>query len=137
MDPYLEHPALWPSVHTRLLVWLAHQLGPLLRPRYIASVEDRVYIEGHGQQRIPDIWVQKARSNGGGTAVAEIPVSTPLILEVEELEIREHYIEILDLYRDRRVVTVIEVVSPSNKTAGPGRDAYLAKQQATLASDAI
>jgi hypothetical protein len=135
MDPYLEHPALWPSVRTRLIVWLANQLGPLLRPRYVASVEDRVFIEGERQQRIPDIWVQKVRSRNGGTAVAEPEVNIPLVLEVEELEVHEHYIEILDLYHDRKVITVIEVVSPSNKAAGPGRDSYLAKQREVRASE--
>jgi hypothetical protein len=39
MDPYLEHPALLPGVHTRLLVWIAHQLGPLRagRDAYLAK----------------------------------------------------------------------------------------------------
>ena len=27
MDPYLEHPALWPSVHTRLMVELSTNSG--------------------------------------------------------------------------------------------------------------
>src|SRR5689334_6588254 len=94
MDPYLEHPVLWPSVHTRLMVWMAHQLGPRLRPRYIASVEERVYLEGPGEQRIPDVHVQQVRDNGGRPATAEAAAHAPLILEVEELEIHEHYIQI-------------------------------------------
>ena len=59
MDPYLEHPALWPSVHTRLIVALANQLGPKIRPRYVASVEDRVFIESADQDRIPDVLVRE------------------------------------------------------------------------------
>ena len=59
MDPYLEHPILWPSVHMRLIVALANQLGPRIRPHYVASVEERVFIEGPDQQRIPDVWIQK------------------------------------------------------------------------------
>ncbi len=42
MDPYLEHPVLWPGVHNTLIVYFAEQLAPLLRPRYAASVEQRV-----------------------------------------------------------------------------------------------
>jgi hypothetical protein len=135
MDPYLEHPVLWPSVHTRLMVWIAHQLGPRLRPRYIATVEERVYLEGPNQERVPDVHVQRVRGNGGSTAVAEPASHAPLILEVEELEIREHYVQILDRLRDMRVVAVIEVLSPSNKTPGPGRDAYLEKRREALASE--
>jgi len=45
-------------------------------------------------------------------------------------------IEILDLHSGQRVVAVIEVVSPSNKCPGPGRDAYLAKQREIMGSTA-
>jgi hypothetical protein len=95
MDPYLEHPALWPSFHTRMIVALANLLHPRIRPRYVASVEDRVF---------------------------------------PQVEVREHYIEIKDRCRDFGVVTVIELVSPSNKATGPGRDSYLAKQREIRAS---
>ncbi len=130
MDPYLEHPILWPGLHTRLLVALADQLAPKILPRYLASVEERVFVEDPDQERVPDIWVQKtleerrARGRNPGTAIV-----TPLVVEVEQLEIREHYIEILDRYHDFGVVTVIELVSPSNKAAGSGRESYLTKQR--------
>lgn len=42
MDPYLEHPALWPGFHSRVIVGLADLLGPRLRPRYDVEVEERV-----------------------------------------------------------------------------------------------
>ena len=45
-DPFLEHPVLWESVHARLIVTIADQLQPKLDPRYIASIEERVFIEG-------------------------------------------------------------------------------------------
>src|SRR5439155_19351918 len=45
MDPYLEHPTLWESVHARLIHCMANQLQPLLVPHYVASVEERVYVE--------------------------------------------------------------------------------------------
>jgi hypothetical protein len=136
MDPYLEHPALWPGVHVQLIVTLASQLRTRIRPRYVASVEERVYIEGPKQERAPDVWVQKARPESrplmpaGGTTVA-----TPLVVEVPELEVHEHYITILDRHRDLKVVTVIELVSPSNKAAGIGRDSYLAKQREIRGSE--
>ena len=136
MDPYLEHPALWPSLHTRLIVALANQLRPQIRPRYVASVEDRVFIESASHDRIPDVWVQETKSGRrvppqqAGTAIA-----TPLVVEVQQLEVREHYIAILDRYRDLGVVTVIELVSPSNKRRGPGRDSYLAKQREIRGSE--
>ncbi len=139
MDPYLEHPALWPGVHARLIVWLAHQLTPLLRPRYVVSIEDRVFIED--QDRLPDIQLQKGTANGPPMMTGTI-TAAPVIVEVEDaeeepipLEMHEHFIEILDTYRAMKVVTVLEIVRPSNKAAGPGRTAYRAKQRETLASE--
>src|SRR5262249_9200122 len=41
----------------------------------------------------------------------------------------------LDRASGQKVVTVIEVVGPTNKYAGPGRESYKAKQQEVLASD--
>ena len=52
MDPYLENPAVFPGIHTRSVVYLADQLAPKLRPRYIASVGERVYVEGPADRPI-------------------------------------------------------------------------------------
>jgi hypothetical protein len=125
---------LWESVHVRLITTLANQLQPRLDPRYVASIEERVFIEGP-QRRIPDIWVQKTRDAGGATAVAVPEEDTAVVLEVEDLEIHEARIEILDLYNDMKLVALIEVVSPTNKAAGPGRKSYRKKQAETLARD--
>ncbi len=135
MDPYLEHPVLWPSVHTRLMVALASQLRPHIRPRYVASVEERVYLEGTEEQRVPDVGVHRIRQNGAPPLTTSAVMDTPLVVEVEGQEVHEHYIDILDRQQDMRVVTTIEVVSPSNKAAGPGREAYVRKQRETCASE--
>jgi hypothetical protein len=134
MDPYLEHPVLWESVHARLIVALANQLQPRLDPRYITSIEERVFVEGP-QRRIPDIWVQKIPEERGTLLVVEPAGDTAVILEVEDLEVRESRIEILDLYNDMKLVAIIELVSPTNEAAGPGRESYVAKQRETLARD--
>jgi hypothetical protein len=133
MDPYLEHPILWTGVHSRLINVISQQIAPLLRPRYIASVEERVMIDIPRHQRVPDQWVQKVSDldSAGGTAVA---LEEPLVMEIADDPVKEHYIEILDRYLDLKVVTVIEVLSPINKSAGPGRDEYLRKRNTTLKS---
>ncbi len=66
MDPYLEHPILWSSVHMRLIVALANQLRPRVRPRYVASVEERVFIEGPDQERISETLRPFPTSQGPG-----------------------------------------------------------------------
>jgi hypothetical protein len=132
MDPYLEHPVLWEGLQARLIVALANQLQPRLDPRYVTSIEERVFIEGP-QRRIPDIWVQKVQNSGPALAVADPEADTALVVEVEDLEIHQRRIEILDLYNDMRLVAIIEVTSPTNKVAGPGRESYEQKQRETLA----
>jgi hypothetical protein len=134
MDPYLEHPVLWEAVHARLIIAMANQLQPQLDPRYIASVEERVFVEGP-QRRIPDVWVQKVEESGRESAQAEAQGDTAVIVEVEELTIHQKRVEILDAYNAMKLVAIIELVSPTNKGPGPGRASYLEKQQEILARD--
>lgn|SRR5262245_25947649 len=136
MDPYLEDPQLWTGVHTSLVVYIRDQLQPLLRPRYIAAIEERVFVEGPDREIIPDIWLRRGESarQQGGLALAE--GDAPEVVRVPLLEVHEAYLEILDRQSGLQVVTVIEVVSPTNKYAGPGRDSYLEKQREVLASQA-
>lgn len=145
MDPYWEDPAIWPGVHGRLVVYLADQLQPRLRPHYVAAVEERVYIEASpSRQVVPDVSIRRPREpepeHEGGMAVAgEVAVAEgdePALVEVDLLEIHESYVAILDLRSGQKIVTVIEVVSPSNKAPGPGRASYEAKQREVLGSTA-
>ena len=136
MDPSFEHPVLWKEFHARLVIAIANHLQPRLDPRYVASVEERVYIEGP-QRRIPDAWIQRTRDVAGEQAVAVAEPQAPgmVVVEVEDLEIHESRVEILDAYNDMRLVTLIEVISPTNKWAGPGRESYVQKQQEILARE--
>ena len=143
MDPYLENPAIFPGIHSRMVVYLADQIAPRIRPRYAASVGERVYVESaSGRQDhaiIPDVWVRQTKGRSdhdGGVAVAVLPeVDEPIVLETLDLEIHQPFIEILDRESNMRVVTIIELISPSNKYAGAGRDSYVTKQREILYSD--
>ena len=137
MDPYLELPAVFPGIHSRVVIYLADQLAEQIRPRYIASVGERVYVEGYPPSPpiVPDVWVRRTRDDEGGQ-LAVLECDAPEFVEAADLEMTEPFIEILDRESDMRVVTVIELVSPSNKYAGPGRDSYLAKQFEVRSSSA-
>ena len=136
MDPYLEDSQLWPGVHNALVVYLRDQLQPLLRPRYVAAVEERVFVEGPNREIIPDVWLKQIPRPERMASVAVAEADEPVVVQVPDLEIHESYIDILDRKSDQRVVTVIEVVSPSNKYPGPGRDSYRSKQSEVLGSTA-
>ncbi len=132
MDPYLEHPVLWESFHARMIVAMANNLQPRLDPRYIASIEERVFVEGP-QRRIPDVWVQRDEHVEQPMPItAGEEADTAVLVEIEDLEVRETRIEILDAYNGMKLVALIELVSPTNKASGPGRESYLSKQRETL-----
>src|SRR5262245_39966363 len=134
MDPYLEHPLLWSGVHASLIVYIRDQLQPLLRPRYVAAIEERVFVEGPEKERIPDVAIKRKRA-ANGPAVAVVEADTPVIVKVPELEIHESFITILDLHSKQKLVAVIEVVSPTNKYEGPGRRSYRSKQREIRQTD--
>jgi hypothetical protein len=50
--------------------------------------------------------------------------------------IRHQFVEIRDPTRGHKLITLIEIVSPSNKRPGPDRRAYERKQREVLDSDA-
>lgn len=143
MDPYLENPGLWPDVHHGLISEIQAALNRSLRPKYYVRVEERVYISDENDPArsimIPDIRIA-ARAGTEGTAfvpggLATCEVAEPLVLTtmVEE-EIHEAYLEIIDREL-REVVTVIEVLSPTNKLAGArGRASFENKRKEVMSS---
>jgi len=44
MDPYLEHPGLWPGVHRGLIANARAALNSLLPAPYIADIGERLYV---------------------------------------------------------------------------------------------
>jgi hypothetical protein len=130
MDPYLEHR--WPSVHSRLIVELADFLTPQLLPKYFVDIEERIYLTA-GEERvalIPDVTVKRDTSNPNASAnVAVATMTEPTAVRVPMLEeVKRNYIEIKEA-ASKEVVTAIEVLSPTNKRPGKGREQYDRKRQ--------
>ncbi|GIW80157.1 MAG: hypothetical protein KatS3mg105_1964 [Gemmatales bacterium] len=95
MDPYLENEQIWDAFHHQLITCLYQMLLPGLVDRYKAKICQRDY-------------------------VSEQPLFTSVIREVH----LEEYIEIRQRGQGK-IVTMIDVVSPGNKTTAAGRQAYL------------
>ena len=143
MDPYLEHPELWPEFHSRLIVGIADAIALPLRPTYYVAVEKRTYMAEPDDSvlvGIPDVSVfskqttgQKGEESQTATAVLS-PTSEPLTVIVPMMEeVQERYLEIRDV-KTGAVITALELLSPTNKRPGKGRDTYLKKRQQVLAS---
>ena len=136
MDPYLERSDLWMDFHNRLIVVLADDLAPRLRPRYYVSIEERTYLAGLTGLTFasrPDVSVVASPQTAYRTTTPTKPVA-PGIVTVELPEpdfVTETYLEVRAGDGDR-VVTVLEILSPANKLPGEGRARYEHKRMKVL-----
>jgi len=139
MDPYLETPAFWSDFHATFINYWREAVADHLPDNYEARIDERVNLVEVQPQKIrrfePDVAItQGPRSPGGAAAASGVatlePVVVPLLIEEET---RETYIQILHR-RDRTLVAVLELLSPSNKEE-PDRSTYLARRNTLLHHD--
>lgn len=151
MDPYIEACGLWEDFHGHLIERIGEALAGAVPDRYLVRTGERSYLVLVGQEGkertpffLPDVSLTAPPSAGPsparpGPAVAEHPVRTPPIpmrAFIEE-EYRETFVEIYEAGRGNRLITSIEVLSPSNKRPStPGWDLYQRKRQALLLGEA-
>ena len=142
MDPWLERRGIWEQVHTGLIVSIQRFLTPLLRPRYHVGIEERTYLAilppEEQNTGIPDVLIAGPQRESDGQASASFQSSTaraaPMVAELPmPEEVKERFLEIRSL-PDQQVITVIEILSPSNKLAGEGREQYERKRFKVLGS---
>jgi hypothetical protein len=150
MDPFLEAPDIWPDFHDALAAALRADLNALLPPSYYARLQKRpelgVVLEAGTLQRIvPDVTILQRKSKPGAGSIAEAQAvvwdapreepSPGVEVRVRTDPLQHRFVEIRDAARGHRLITLIEIVSPSNKQPGPDRRAYETKQQDVLNSD--
>ena len=133
MDPYLES-WIWGAFHSNMITTLGEQLNGKLPRRYIANTELYVWREEPpGRDRLligaPDVHVADQRPAGAGAALAI--VAAPITTMLPGVEGKQRYLRIVD-DAERRIVTVVELLSPSNK--GGHREAYRFKREEYIAS---
>src|SRR3954447_622050 len=136
MDPYIESPAQFPDFHATFINTLRETIADTLPEPYFARIqEDAVLLEPEppGFKVIPNVRVGADAPNGArpaaaaGVATLE-PVTLPNLIALDPHV--EYFIEIIRL-PEAEVVTVVEVLSPTNKLGG-GRGAYMNKRGVLL-----
>jgi hypothetical protein len=132
MDPWLEASGVFPDLHNSLIFLIREALNAAMPDAYVATSSHLVWVDPE-LRREPDVaafgpvdrpaagaeHLETEFSEGGMLAVASAPIPEPT---------EEPYLEI---YSDQgeRLVTVVEVLSLSNKKAGDGgRVSYQQKQ---------
>jgi hypothetical protein len=152
MDPYLEDPAIWPDFHNAFAGDLRAMLNAILPRPYYARLESRPEVgivdEDESRRIVPDVGIVRLRhepstqprSRSTPVAVAERRPRTEqtasLRIAVSDEPIQHHFVEIRDASSGHALVTLIEIVSPSNKRRGEDRNSYRTKQREVLDSDA-
>ncbi len=141
MNPYLEQPGVWRDFHESFIAAARVALTPHLVPRYFARIEATLYIRerpdrppepfGAADVSVHPEAVATARqaTTAAPAATAPATVGLPPRLQTERLS----HLRVIDA-GTREVVTVVELLSPSNKYAGPDREQYLEKQARVLQS---
>lgn len=143
MDPWLETSWLFPDLHASLITYLREALNAALPAGYYAGSNERVWVEESDRGVVPDVDVVKrpgpagngspgAAAGAGGVAV--LTAAEPVVIPVALEERRETFLEVREV-QGGRLVTSVEILSPSNKTSGSsGRELYLQKQREVLRS---
>ncbi len=132
MDPYLEGE-MWQEFHDRLANQISVQLMPRLAPKYVALLAKRYVLQGVDlgivgldSPRViyPDVHVAETREPSAlregstGMLVAEPAVELPSPM-MEEMPLLS--VEVRDAAQ-RRLVTLIEILSPVNKRGEGARE---------------
>ena len=132
MNPYLENEDVWSDFHNRFIIAAAEAIGPQVRPAYIVKIDQNVFVEEPGEEeRVlgrPDLFVADVEGDSF-TSTRSVAVAEPtraVIVPAITPE-RDPFIEIRDI-NDRKLITAIELLSPSNKEHAATRAQYLAKR---------
>ncbi len=139
MNPYLERASVWESFHPNLISAAHFHIAAQVLPRYIVQVETRLYIHEPSAERrfrgASDLALKPrpgvSPAAGGTATVAPAYVTIGDAVDTEKV----HYLVIRDR-EGRDLVTVVELLSPANKYAGPDREQYLGKRNEVLRSRA-
>lgn len=139
MDPFLEGE-MWQEFHDTFANAIRGQLIPQLKPKYVALLAKRYTFEhpnlGIAKTIYPDVHVAKQAREA--YAMTGTPMSVDRLPSVElENPLPEPMpylaVEIRDV-AERRLGTVIEILSPENKR-GKGAQEYNEKRIAILETD--
>jgi len=140
MNPFLEDSDVWQDFHDRFVPSLGDALAALVSPNFIVKLEQHLFIH----EPSADQWLLIGRSDvsvaqpainpetNGGTAT----LTSPMLARIPAVDFEKHlFLELRDR-KNRDLITVLEVLSPTNKKPGSDREQYLAKRANLLRSNA-
>lgn len=141
MNPYFERAGIWRGFHNRFLVYLQDAIAEVLDPHYYVEYEESLYIDDADERSrlfaVADVTLvekHEAEVESHASDAFSAPVMGT-ILRTSRVRRKRRWLTIRDA-ANRKIVTVIEMFSPSDKSPGRNRTRYLAKRERILDSSA-
>ena len=141
MNPYIEQDVFWQDFHLEFLPAMRGRLVAQVRPKYIVMLDEHIYVQEHppaprrlvGRADVSLAVPPRPRDEeAAGVGILEAPVQVQI--PVQEVR-RVPFLEVRDrLGRD--LITVVELLSPTNKRGGADREQYVAKRERLVQSAA-
>lgn len=136
MNPFLESPDVWEMFHTHFIVEAHRRLAIAVQPHYEVQTESRLYIhEPSAEERRyfarADLSIAGQYHESPSATATIAPTSNSISTVMETTKIR--YLTIRGR-ANSNIVTVIELLSPTNKRRGSDREQFLSKRTELLAS---
>lgn len=139
MDPFIESQK-WEDFHVTFLTILSEMLVPRVRPQYVVDLERYVCVTREEEEVVriiaPDAFVADTGHGWRESAATASAVTLQPVKHRLRLPRRRQAYLVIRTRRSETVVTVIELLSPWNKTPEAGVAEYLAKRANVLQSTA-
>jgi len=138
MNPYLEHRSNWPDFHADFIVQLRTAISSQIGREHVVRIEVRIHLHERSAEERNFFGIADAVAAGErqlAPAASTTLLDAPIHLRLPAVEAnKQRYLTILNVDK-QRIVTVIELLSPSNKSRLDADD-YLAKRREIIRSDA-
>jgi Protein of unknown function (DUF4058) len=135
MNPYLEQSSVWTDFHDSFIPALRDVIAGQIAPKYFVRIQEHLYVHEWANPFARSDLSVSERSNPSSRTTGGAGVLTAPVELIDPVPAVDHeripYLEIST--RDgRRVVTIIELLSPSNKYTGADCESFLRKRLALL-----
>jgi Protein of unknown function (DUF4058) len=138
MNPYIEQKSDWPDFHYNFIARMQEAIARQVGENYFVKTEERLLLhERSAEERAffgrSDTGVIKGRSRSSLKRNGSI-ATAPLRLQLPAVDVEKQRFLEIRTPDDERVVTIIELLSPSNKSTGGDYDVYNSKRNQVLRS---
>jgi hypothetical protein len=132
INPFLEHKLFWSDFHQSFLKEIKTRLVKLVGPKYYVQLDNQIYLhELSAKERgfigRSDLGLSTSQPATTGPLRGVIPA--PLHVPVPAVDVEKIYFLVVRDLETQRLVTVVELLSHTNKYSGPDRDMYLGKRK--------